>query len=390
MQVLKRFKAAGRRFVLRHPSINPLLRMMWRGLTVTRPDRRLRMPVLGTFGLDLPDRGRVRFSTQVEDWFLTSLYWKGLDRGGAMNLRVFRRLVTGCGTILDIGANIGLFSMAAALDSPTSVVHAFEPLPVNFQILSSMIRANRAVNIHAHELALSGHEGEAEFFVPRQAHGMSARDASLIAGFREDCERVPVRLATLDRVVTQHGLRGIDLIKVDVESAEYLVFPGASRVLRNERPVILCEVLYGTTSSNFTRSSLPSGISTSGSAAKGSWSRPNFMPIRLIRFATTSSYPPKSGERLSSPFLPWLSSAAAHGADRLWLLLVADRQSRCGVRYFCGRRQDGHGFSEAIGAEVAVVSGRPTASCARSRAGATYSRERDSRSASSWKVCRLS
>jgi FkbM family methyltransferase len=205
------------------------------------------MPVLGTFGLDLPDRGRVRFSTQVEDWFLTSLYWKGLDRGGAMNLRVFRRLVTGCGTILDIGANIGLFSMAAALDSPTSVVHAFEPLPVNFQILSSMIRANRAVNIHAHELALSGHEGEAEFFVPRQAHGMSARDASLIAGFREDCERVPVRLATLDRVVTQHGLRGIDLIKVDVESAEYLVFPGASRVLRNERPVILCEVLYGTT-----------------------------------------------------------------------------------------------------------------------------------------------
>lgn len=247
MRVLKPLKAVGRRFVLRHPSINPLLRMIWRGLTVHRPDLRLRMPVLGAFGLDLPDRGRVRGFTQVEDWFLTSLYWQGFDRKAAMSLGAFRRLVAGCRTILDIGANIGLFSMAAALDNPTAVVHAFEPLPVNFQILSSMIRANRAFSIHAHELALSDHEGEAEFFVPRNAEGMSVASASLIAGHRVDCECVPVRLATLDQFVAQHGLRDIDLIKIDVESAEYLVFRGASRVLRSERPVIFCEVLYGTT-----------------------------------------------------------------------------------------------------------------------------------------------
>lgn len=247
MRVLKRLKAAGRRFVLRHPSINPLLRLIWRGLTVRRPDLRLRMPVLGAFHLDLPDRGRLRGSTQVEDWLLTSLYWEGVDRSDAMDLRVFRHLVARSRTILDIGANIGLFSMAAALDNPTAIVHAFEPLPANFQIFSSMIRANHAFNVHGHELALSDHEGETEFFVPRQSGGMSVRSASLIAGFREDCERVPVRLATLDQFVAQHGLRGIDLIKIDVESAEYLVFRGASHVLRSERPVILCEVLYRTT-----------------------------------------------------------------------------------------------------------------------------------------------
>ena len=244
-RVLKQINARGRRFVLRHPSVNPLFRVIWRGLTVSRPELRPRMPVLGAFHLDLPDRGRVHGSTPVEDWILTWLYWNGFDQGTAMGLRVFRRLARGCRTILDIGAHIGVFSMAAALDNPTAVIHAFEPLPVSFRLLSSMIRRSRVANVHAHELALSDREGEADLFVRREAQGMSASDASLIAGFREDCDRVPVQLATLDRFAARQGLRDIDLIKIDVESAEYLVFRGAADVLRAERPVILSEVLLG-------------------------------------------------------------------------------------------------------------------------------------------------
>jgi len=214
--------------------------------TVPAPFVRTALPVLGRFEVDMPEAGRVRLATAGEDWLLTSLYWHGFPPDESTALRAFRRLARHSGVVLDVGANVGLFTLAAAVGNPGATVHALEPLPSSFDTLRQVVRDNGLHNVHVHETGLADADGEATLYVPRGG-AASKRDASIVEGFREDCDAVPIRLATLDAFAADHALTGIDLMKVDVGSAEHRVLAGGTRVLERDRPVILCEVLRGTT-----------------------------------------------------------------------------------------------------------------------------------------------
>jgi FkbM family methyltransferase len=247
--MLAKLKSAARRFIVRHPGLNPALRTLWRALTPgplkwARP----RFPIVGRFPVTLPGRGRkvLLLSTDSEDWSLNELYWNGFDAADRQDLAIFRALAACAGTIIDIGANLGLFALAAARENPAASVHAFEPLPGAHHLLERMIQLNALGNVRAHQLALSDAQGASTLYVPHKLTGQ-VRDASLVQGWREGCEAVPVRLTTLDALAAAGGLAGVDLIKIDVETAEPMVLSGARQTLLADRPAILCEVLHGTT-----------------------------------------------------------------------------------------------------------------------------------------------
>ena len=143
-------------------------------------------------------------------------------------------------TFVDVGANLGWFSLVASeCVGPAGRVHAFEPQARIFPYLARTIAENGLLGrILPYEMALSDHWGSGE---------MAWSPTSANTG-RAWLTPVPsptgslgvVRVGVLDDIMA--GVR-VDFLKIDVEGAEGLVLRGARRILKESRPVVMIELL---------------------------------------------------------------------------------------------------------------------------------------------------
>lgn len=163
------------------------------------------------------------------------------------------------GVIFDVGANIGLFSLLVAKTYPNSIVFAFEPIPFIFSILLKNV-ARFSYNIKAFEVGLSDRCGEVDFsFYPQYTilsgcYGDTQLDRSLLTNIVKqqyisklnydqlEAEKHAARLArtklhphicrckllTLSKIIQDHNVTTIDLLKIDVEKSELDVLSGIS------------------------------------------------------------------------------------------------------------------------------------------------------------------
>ena len=145
----------------------------------------------------------------------------------------------GSKTFLDIGANVGFYSMAMAVAHPETTVHAFEPVPATFVELQRNLGLNALDSVQAHNIGLSDTPGELIFYFDPSVSGATS-SAPLGDGFMTSELKCPVD--TLDAFTARAGLSP-DLIKCDVEGAELKVFLGARAVLSRCRPLIFSEML---------------------------------------------------------------------------------------------------------------------------------------------------
>jgi FkbM family methyltransferase len=144
----------------------------------------------------------------------------------------------------DIGANAGLFTVAAAkkLLGAESAIYAFEPCPPTFAMLEKNQRLNGIDRVHTVCLALSDTAGPADLHVNvRFKDGLnSLADPSHTDA--EVVEKVSIETSTLDDFVAHNGIPRVDVMKVDVEGAELAVFRGGQKLLsREDAPLILYE-----------------------------------------------------------------------------------------------------------------------------------------------------
>lgn len=147
-------------------------------------------------------------------------------------------------TLFDAGANIGLFSLAAGrkLQGQLAAIYAFEPCPSTFAILEKNLLLNGLTNVHTVRAALSDQTGEANLYVNaalkdalNSLENPSHADAEVVA-------RELVETITLDDFVAKERIARVDIMKVDVEGAELLVFRGGRNLLaRPDAPLILYE-----------------------------------------------------------------------------------------------------------------------------------------------------
>ncbi len=156
-------------------------------------------------------------------------------------LRMVAELVhPGC-TVWDVGANVGLFSFAAAaLAGPTGRVLAVEPDCWLVELLRRSARMNRHLApVDVAPVAVSDRIGMGRFHIAdrcRSANHLDGYGSSQTGGTRST-QLVPT--VTLDWLIT-HFPRP-DVLKIDVESAEALVLQGGRSVLES-RPRLVCEV----------------------------------------------------------------------------------------------------------------------------------------------------
>jgi FkbM family methyltransferase len=143
-------------------------------------------------------------------------------------------------TFVDVGANIGYYSLVAArLVGPTGCVHSFEPNAEVRHRLEHNIRLNSYDNAVVHAEAMAGHTGEVTFYLStvEENSGIS----SIVPGAGLGSAQV-VPSVTLDDFVLGLPGRRVDLLKMDIEGAELSVIEGGQRVLASEEaPALLFE-----------------------------------------------------------------------------------------------------------------------------------------------------
>ena len=151
--------------------------------------------------------------------------------------------------LLDLGANIGFFSLLAATRCPHGRVFSLEPDPDNFRLLSASIALNGlGGRITAWPLAASDAAGVAVLsdlgnprnlgarFTSRSRAALQAHVHGSQPHFSE------VRTVRLDELLAKET---VDVIKIDIEGHEPLALRGAEGLLRRCRPVILMEFSPG-------------------------------------------------------------------------------------------------------------------------------------------------
>jgi FkbM family methyltransferase len=183
--------------------------------------------------VDLPDVGHLLLDLGDEDQL--QIHWTGLHQDDVRIIRLVRAALPRNGVFLDVGANIGIHTLAAArhVSAGGGSVVAFEPHPHNFQTLLHNIEQNHLNRVVAY------HVGLAEAPEVLTCHGL-ARGGNWSLASRGEFS-FPVRLVRLDDHLEEHPLTRIDLIKIDVEGAEVRVLRGARQTIARFGPLIVFE-----------------------------------------------------------------------------------------------------------------------------------------------------
>lgn len=130
-------------------------------------------------------------------------------------------------TIVDAGANIGLFACYAAGVNPHCVVHAVEPFPPTVRRLRETVRRNGLDGrIRIHAVALSPTSGSASMSALAPASQMVHVVHDPDGEATDPSVRVPA--LTLKDLIERIGAPRIDLLKMDIEGSEYDVLGAAS------------------------------------------------------------------------------------------------------------------------------------------------------------------
>ncbi len=133
-------------------------------------------------------------------------------------------------TVIDCGANQGLFSALAAFKVKNGKVHSFEPIP---EMVTMIERIQEFYpNIRIEEYAVTNKCGTSSFEVDEQNAGAS----HLVSKNMDGKNIITVQNISLDEFVIKTGINKIDFIKADIEGEEPNMLLGATTILKEHAP----------------------------------------------------------------------------------------------------------------------------------------------------------
>lgn len=157
-------------------------------------------------------------------------YWIGSYESDGQ--KVFIKNLKKGNVVFDIGANVGFYSLLAAeLVGLEGKVFAFEPFEENFNYLKKHIEINNYKNIFSFKAAVSDKSSFAFF---------KKEESSAMGHFGDG--NINVETISLDDWVQNGKLPTPDFLKIDVESAEFLVLKGAQDLLKINHPIIFLSI----------------------------------------------------------------------------------------------------------------------------------------------------
>jgi FkbM family methyltransferase len=153
-----------------------------------------------------------------------------------------KRFIRDNSVVIDIGANIGVFSVKATSFAKNVKVISYEPFPGNFEVLSENIKLNKLEGvISPYRKAVAGKRGELElFFSPNDSGDVSLRKQEQ----KGQSQSIKVPAITLEDVFRENKIQVCDFLKMDCEGAEEEIFLNTPKELFSRIKSITLEWHY--------------------------------------------------------------------------------------------------------------------------------------------------
>ena len=226
--------------------INLVLRNINKFLSPILP-KAIKIPPSGILTIKYAGR-RLKIKCNQTSYVTFLLFWNGFENYEYTG--IFMKLIKKVNTFYDIGANLGYYSLLGKMEHPELSVVCFEPADGPLFYLRENISLNNFKNIKAESIALSHKSGEIEFYEVKNKKytyleynlAGESNAGSKTTGLNFIATKV--KTITLDEYVITNKVESIDLIKMDTEGTENLILAHSDLVLREMKPIIICETLF--------------------------------------------------------------------------------------------------------------------------------------------------
>ena len=115
--------------------------------------------------------------------------------------------------IIDGGANIGMATLFFKWMYPNCEIHAFEPDPSTFKLLTKNVEQNCLTNVHLHNAALVDKEGEIDFYIEGRKEGLLEMSV-------KPQRKYKYKIKTAGVILSKFINKDFDFVKLDIEGAE--------------------------------------------------------------------------------------------------------------------------------------------------------------------------
>lgn len=188
--------------------------------------------------VDYTNKQGVKFQLDLKEYqmkqiFLLDVYERNTIR---QLLRLVKQEVVKPFVFMDVGANIGFFSMTVAKDYKINEcqIHCFEPNPYTFNLLKTNLQNNGFNNVYLNMVGLG--ERETTAVLTSNAENIGAAN---IYSENKGGIQTNIQIRTLDGYCKDLGINRVDIIKVDIEGAELNFLKGAENIIANSEKLIL-------------------------------------------------------------------------------------------------------------------------------------------------------
>jgi FkbM family methyltransferase len=165
--------------------------------------------------------------------------------------RLFLANINPQADVLDVGANIGFYTVSAARRLTTGRVLAAEPTGATFERLSENVKRNEVADrviLFNGMIGADKGQGQIHFVSGMEEYSsMNLPEHLAVKNKEVKTENVPIE--RVDDLVVKYSLRP-GLLKVDVEGAEFSVLRGALHTMSEHRPVVISEIWKKPTSAD--------------------------------------------------------------------------------------------------------------------------------------------
>ena len=165
-----------------------------------------------------------------------------------------KNFITNSSTVLDIGANVGVFSITFKRLFHSATIYSFEPIKDTFEFMKRNIALNRLDGeLNVFNVGISDENKLMTFYVPPENEAASLRPVDDEFYLREgnvgqqeiktSLKEIQCMVVRLDDFAKEHDIDKCDFIKIDVEGAELFALQGGMGFIKHTKPVIYCEML---------------------------------------------------------------------------------------------------------------------------------------------------
>ncbi|HSE29134.1 MAG TPA: FkbM family methyltransferase [Candidatus Saccharimonadales bacterium] len=159
-----------------------------------------------------------------------------------LQLTIYAELAKKADVIIDVGANIGLYSSIGAKNlKKSSKLIAFEPIPDNIDLLKSNLQLNGLQDkVTIVPKALGEDDRKLELYLSSKSIGNHSAGGSGARGYGDVLE---VDQTTIDAYTNKAKLKTVDLIKIDVEGYDGYVLKGGLKTIAKYHPALMIECI---------------------------------------------------------------------------------------------------------------------------------------------------